>query len=249
MGVQTSLAAKNRNPLNIRPLMNGQTWTGQTGVSRNSATGAFCVFDSNESGIRAAVINLRSYVRAGVSTLRGAIYRWAPPVDETVGTAYQNHTVAYLDKVCKHAGVTENFSLGFLMAPNHPSAMRYKLALILQAMNLVEAGGPTVTLPEIEAGIERALGPLPAQPATLMTSKTGVGIGAGTVGTTVVAPEAQSWSDSLYSMAEGVLPDVVMAMLTPGIIKWSLIALAVSPLVFVGIRYAIKSFRGEVVHT
>lgn len=162
-----TLAEKNRNPLNMRPLGGTQKWNGQVGIDRNPVTGAFVVFESNVMGIRAAVINLRSYVlHSGVRTIADAIYRWAPPpaggITGTAGSAVggvdQNHTEAYIASVCKFASVPRTFDLTPLAMPHPPTAgWCNELAKVLLGMNRVEAGGLTVTIGEVVEGIGLAL--------------------------------------------------------------------------------------------
>lgn len=162
-----TLAEKNRNPLNMRPLGGTQKWNGQVGVDRNPVTGAFVVFESNVMGIRAAVINLRSYVlHSGVRTIADAIYRWAPPPEDgltgTAGSAVngvdQNHTEAYIASVCQFASVSRTFDLTPLAMPTAPTAAWCNdLAKVLLGMNRVEASGLTVTIGEVIEGIGLAL--------------------------------------------------------------------------------------------
>ena len=166
-----TLAEKNRNPLNMRPLGGTQTWNGQVGVDRNPVTGAFVVFESNVMGIRAAVINLRTYVlHYGVRTISQAIHKWAPPpeggITGTSGSAVngvdQNHTEAYIASVCQFASVSPNFDLTPLAMPNAPPmSWCNDFAKVLMGMNRVEAGGLTVTIGEVMEGISKALS-LPA---------------------------------------------------------------------------------------
>jgi len=163
----TTLAERNKNPLNMRPLGGTQTWNGQVGVDRNPVTGAFVVFESNVMGIRAAVINLRTYVlHYGVRTLEQAIYKWAPPpaggltgtAGSAVGGVDQNHTEAYIQSVCQFASVNRNFDLTPLAMPNAPSEMWVReFSKLLLGMNRVEAGGLTVTIGEVVEGINLAL--------------------------------------------------------------------------------------------
>ncbi len=167
----TTLAAKNRNPLNMRPLGGAQKWNGQVGVDRNPVTGAFVVFESNVMGIRAAVINLRTYVQHyGVRTLAQAIHKWAPPpeggITGTAGSSVngvdQNHTEAYIASVCSFASVSRNFDLTPLAMPNPPTETWVReFSKVLMGMNRVEAGGLTVTIGEVVEGINKALN-LPA---------------------------------------------------------------------------------------
>ena len=163
-----TLAERNRNPLNIRPLPQGQTWQGQTGVDRNSVTGAFCVFESNVMGVRAAVVNMRSYVKfAGVKTLRDVIYRWAPPppggelvgqAGSAVGGVDMNHTSSYLQSVCRETGLPPDFDMTAIILPDPSPYWRGKLAGIIRAMNRVEAGKSTITFQEAAEGVDKALG-------------------------------------------------------------------------------------------
>lgn len=164
----TTLAEKNRNPLNLRPLPAGQKWQGQVGVDHNSVTGFFCVFESNVMGVRAAVVNMRSYVKfAGVRTLRDVIYRWAPPPPggEIVGTAGSavggvdmNHTAAYLRSVCRETGLPADFDMTAIATADPSIYWRGKLAAIVRAMNRVEAGKSTITIEEASEGVDKALG-------------------------------------------------------------------------------------------
>lgn len=165
----TTLAERNNNPLNLRPLPTGERWQGQTGVNHNTVTGAFCVFDTNSSGVRAATVNMRSYVKhAGVKTLRDVIYRWAPPppgqkltgtAGSAVGGVDQNHTEAYLASVCAETGLKPTFDMTPIALAAGPSVYwRGQLAGIIRAMNRVEAGKSTITIEETREGIDRALG-------------------------------------------------------------------------------------------
>lgn len=160
------LADKNRNPLNLRPLPNGEKWQGQIGVDRNSVTGAFCVFDTNVKGVRAAVVNMRSYVKyAGVKTIADVIYRWAPPprggITGTAGSAVggvdQNHTEAYITSVCAETGLPRTFDVTPLTLTTTAESWRGKMVSIVRAMNRVEAGKSTITVQEAMDGVNEAL--------------------------------------------------------------------------------------------
>lgn len=161
-----TLAEKNKNPLNLRPLPGGEKWQGQVGIDRNSVTGAFCVFESNVMGVRAAVVNMRTYVRLlGVKTLKDVIYRWAPPpaggITGTAGSAVdgvdQNHTEAYLASVCRQTGLPANFDVTGITSPESSAYFRGRLASIVRAMNVVEAGKSTITIEEAREGVDLAL--------------------------------------------------------------------------------------------
>lgn len=164
----TTLAEKNRNPLNLRPLPAGEKWQGQTGISTNSVTGKFCIFESNAYGVRAAVINMRSYVKfSGVKTLKDVIYRWAPPppggkitgqAGSAVGGVDMNHTEAYVQSVCRQTGLPADFDVTALVSPDSSPYFRGKIVAIVRAMNVVEAGKSTITLEEAQEGVDLALG-------------------------------------------------------------------------------------------
>ena len=163
-----TLAEVNKNPLNLRPLVAGEKWKGQTGVSTNPVTGKFCIFESNAYGVRAAVINMRSYVKfSGVKTLKDVIYRWAPPppggeiigqAGSAVGGVDMNHTAAYLQSVCRQTGLPADFDVTALVSSSSSPYFKGKIVLIVRAMNVVEAGGSTITLLEAQEGVNMALG-------------------------------------------------------------------------------------------
>lgn len=78
---------RNHNPGNIR---HGDRWQG---LSQGQPDPAFCTFLSPEYGIRAMGRILLNYRRRHkLTTLRGIIGRWAPPVE--------NNTNAYTLHVC-----------------------------------------------------------------------------------------------------------------------------------------------------
>lgn len=162
----STLAAINNNPLNMRPLPNGERWQGQTGISRNPVTGAFVIFENNVFGVRAAVLNLRSYVRTGTRTLAEAINRWAPQGSAGCtkdGSSLHgedcNNTSAYVTAVTKASGLKANYNIAWLTSQD-PAVLhreKGKLAKMIAAMNAHEAGGRTVDDREIEEGIALAL--------------------------------------------------------------------------------------------
>lgn len=73
---------RNNNPLNIKynPTNN---WDGQVGTD-----GPFVVFDSAESGIRAAGKILDSYGRRGITNVERIIHTWAPAHDNNTPVHY-----------------------------------------------------------------------------------------------------------------------------------------------------------------
>lgn len=81
------------NVLNIRST--SSRWKGKTGSTRG-----FCDFDSIESCIRVGLYLLMiTYPMRGINTIHDIIYTFAPPSDG-------NHTLAYLDYVCRKADVS-----------------------------------------------------------------------------------------------------------------------------------------------
>lgn len=98
--VSQSLSKRNRNPGNLRPSPSF-TWKGQIDINKN-----FVVFDSEESGVRAAFINLRSYFKNNFNTVEKIVNRWAPPSDN-------NPTNAYVDFVSQRTGFDKNQVLDF----------------------------------------------------------------------------------------------------------------------------------------
>lgn len=235
----TSLAEKNRNPLNMRPLGGTQTWNGQVGIDRNPVTGAFVVFESNVMGIRAAVINLRSYVQhSGVRTIADAIYRWAPPpaggITGTAGSAVngvdQNHTEAYIASACQFASVPRTFDLTPLAMPTAPSmSWCNDFAKVLMGMNRVEAGGLTVTIGEVMDGISKAL----SLPAGYIRQDTGN-----------VVREDMKQSETIKLNTQGQLTNVaatsVSAVTAMSVIQdWKIAAIVAGVIVLGGVGVAL----------
>ncbi|UTM58287.1 structural protein [Photobacterium sp. CCB-ST2H9] len=88
---------RNNNPGNIED--NGTAWQGRVG-----SDGRFVIFDSPQNGIRALARTLKTYRnRHGLTTVRGIINRWAPPVE--------NDTTAYVNHVAGALGVSPDMSL------------------------------------------------------------------------------------------------------------------------------------------
>jgi hypothetical protein len=83
---------RNFNPGNIR--RDGTPWLG---LADDQSDPEFCVFTDPEHGIRAIVKIMRSYKARGLYTIKQAIARWAPPVE--------NDTSAYVDAVCAGCNV------------------------------------------------------------------------------------------------------------------------------------------------
>lgn len=90
MVASKALGFRINNPLHLR-YSSANNWKGQTGQQSG-----FCVFDTPENGLRAAMINLKSYRKIGVVTIADIVSRWAPPTE--------NNTQNYIDFVCKKLG-------------------------------------------------------------------------------------------------------------------------------------------------
>lgn len=83
---------RNNNPLNLR--ISGVNWRGKVPVTQNT-DGAFEQFDSMHNGIRAALLNIRTYInKYHCDTPRLIIRRWAPDSDG-------NNSARYVEAVCK----------------------------------------------------------------------------------------------------------------------------------------------------
>ena len=98
----TARGLRNNNPGNIRYVEGiTSTYQGCTG-----SDGAFCQFDTAENGIRALAVLLLSYQdRHDIHTIKAAINRWAPPVE--------NDTGAYVVVVAGSTGLDPDAVLDF----------------------------------------------------------------------------------------------------------------------------------------
>jgi len=91
---------RNNNAGNIR---HGAKWQGLAAVQSDSS---FATFISPEYGLRALAKTLATYQRVyGINTIRGAISRWAPPVE--------NDTESYIKAVASHVGASADAPLNF----------------------------------------------------------------------------------------------------------------------------------------
>lgn len=153
MDVRSTPAAVNNNPLNMRPLPNGEQWQGQIGVATYGSTGSFCRFATPAKGVRAAVINMRSIVRLGRRSVSQMINTWAPAgPDQPQGTVNN-----YLDYVLRQSRLNASYDLGWLLVGNPGERETLALAAIIKAMNEFEAGGSTVSDEDIATGVDDAL--------------------------------------------------------------------------------------------
>lgn len=124
---------RNSNPGNLRK--SKDQWEGAIGDD-----GAFVIFDSPESGVRALAKNLQSYGRQGYDSIEKIINRWAPP--------NENDTQAYIDSVVAATGIPATQSLD-LSDPD-------TLSSLSQAISFHETGSRYD--PEVyQKGVARAL--------------------------------------------------------------------------------------------
>lgn len=124
---------RNANPGNIRK--SKDQWEGAIGDD-----GAFVIFDSPESGVRALAKNLQSYGRQGYDSIEKIINRWAPPSE--------NDTQSYIDSVVSATGIPATQSLD-LSDPD-------TLSSLAQAISFHETGSRYD--PEVyQKGVARAL--------------------------------------------------------------------------------------------
>ena len=103
--------------MNIR-YSTANNWKGQQGEQSG-----FCVFDTPENGLRAAMVILKTYRKKGVITIGDIISRWAPPTE--------NNTQSYIDFVCKKLGASASYEV---------EQTKSEYIALLQAMCIVEIG-------------------------------------------------------------------------------------------------------------
>lgn len=92
-----SRGIRNNNPLNIRK--SSVAWQGKLVESSDPS---FEKFTSIEWGIRAGIVNIRTYIKKyHCDTIQAIITKWAPASDG-------NDTKAYIDTVCKKTQLPAN---------------------------------------------------------------------------------------------------------------------------------------------
>lgn len=124
---------RNNNLGNLR--VSKDQWEGAVGDD-----GAFVIFDSPESGVRALAKNLQSYGRQGYDSIEKIINRWAPPSE--------NDTQSYINSVVAATGIPATQSLD-LSDPD-------TLSSLAQAIGYHETGSRYD--PEVyQKGVARAL--------------------------------------------------------------------------------------------
>lgn len=133
---------RNNNPLNIE---NNPTsaWLGQKGADKR-----FCIFENIKYGYRAACRIMLVYRnKYNLVSVRQIISRWAPE--------NENHTEAYINRVCKMMDVEPSFVLHFgsIWADD-----KFWCCQLIHAMACVENGVNwyQITHSEIEEGYDMA---------------------------------------------------------------------------------------------
>lgn len=112
---------RNNNPLNIRK--SNTPWLGKIIQGTDPA---FEQFKSLEYGIRAALVNLRTYIkRDRLDTIPRIITKWAPANDG-------NNTQAYIEAVCKKSYISPHVRIRY----NNKNEM----CRLVWAMAFVECG-------------------------------------------------------------------------------------------------------------
>jgi hypothetical protein len=133
----TARGLRNANPGNIRK---GQDWLG---LAPQQPDLEFCTFTDPVYGIRAiAKIVLTYATRHKLTTVRGIINRWAPPVE--------NDTSSYVQHVADRLGVDPDSPIRV----TDPAVMKVLVAAIIKHENGTQPYGEDVIL----KGVEMALG-------------------------------------------------------------------------------------------
>lgn len=118
----TMSTVKRNNPLNIRHTK-AFSWQGEITTGVND--GDFAQFDTLEHGIRAAIVNLHTYItKDSVNTIHDIINKWAPPIE--------NDDVSYEETVMKQL---PELNANDTLDGNYP-----QLAQLAWAMSAVELG-------------------------------------------------------------------------------------------------------------
>jgi len=124
----------NFNPGNIRRVET-VVWKGQ---EQTQTDASFVQFVTPEYGIRAICRILTSYKRDGLNTIREAINRWAPPVE--------NNTTAYIDSVCHSCNLGPDDVVDFTTV----------MPILIRAIIFHENGQDPYTDDQIRKGISLA---------------------------------------------------------------------------------------------
>lgn len=136
-----TLGEKLHNPGNIEREA-GQVWKGQ---SPDQPDPTFVSFLTDADGLEAIVKTLRTYQRKGITTIAGAITRWAPPS--------KNNTAAYIEDECEHCNASPGSPFMRMLLPfirglitHEQGRCLYTDAQIQAAIDAVE--GPTMSTPQ-----------------------------------------------------------------------------------------------------
>ena len=98
---------KFHNPLNLRPLPNGQKWQGEL-ENIKCENGLFCTFVDDKMGYRAGFRNLHAYFVSGIKTVKQVISAWSPEADPNNPAG---STQSYIKYMCNNTGLEEDFDL------------------------------------------------------------------------------------------------------------------------------------------
>ena len=134
---------RNNNPGNID--RDGTPWEG---LSPQQTDPRFCIFSSAEYGIRALALTLETYEDVHkLTTLRGWIDRWAPPVE--------NDSAAYLVDVVARSGVGSDTPISIhdlslaarvisAIIAHENSNYAYAPAILNSGISLADLGTPSL---------------------------------------------------------------------------------------------------------
>jgi hypothetical protein len=206
---------RNNNPGNIEK---GDPWQG---LANPADDGRFCIFIEPTFGIRAIARILVSYQdRHGINTIRAAINRWAPPVE--------NDTEAYVQHVAKKCGVGADEFVSFhdfnIVRP------------LVEAIILHENGQQPYTDAQITKGLVLA-GIEPKAHDSLSGSRTVKG------SQVVAAGGAASLVAGIVEQAEPAMPFLQTAMLYAPWVVGGLVLIGVAYIVWARIDDRRKGLR------
>lgn len=110
----TPLGVRHNNPGNLRP--GPHPWVGELEPDYRG----YCVFDTPENGIRAAMVNLVNQQRLhSLRTVRAIVEKYAPPQDN-------NDTEEYVKDVCRALNVKDDQELDL---EDKTTLLRFVLAI------------------------------------------------------------------------------------------------------------------------
>lgn len=133
--MKTAAGIRNKNYLNVK----GRGWKGQVG----SDSRGHAIFETPEYGIRAGILNLRTYfLKHKLRTVAEILSRWAPATD-TVGSipgAPPNSPKEYTNFVTKRMDVGPNQKLDLFHSDGRIANLQQLQNLFL-SMSVYETGG------------------------------------------------------------------------------------------------------------